>query len=173
MSRSAPDPSARPWRPAEIVVGRIGRAHGLDGSVHLDGHGGAVPLAPGTAVTVGGRAARVLGRRGTDERPILRFDLAADREAAEALRGQPVTVPAERLPEPDADEYFHVDLEGCAVVAGERRLGEVARVLEYPANDVLEVRDAEGRELLIPFAADVVLEVDVPGRRIAVREDFL
>jgi 16S rRNA processing protein RimM len=172
MSRSAPDPSARPWRPPEIVVGRVGRAHGLDGSVYLDGHGGAVPIELGTTVAVGGRPARVLGRRGTAERPILRFDLAADRDAAEALRGQEVTVPADRLPEPAENEYHHVDLIGCAVVAGDRALGEVARVLAYPANDVLEVRGGDA-EVLIPFAADVVLEVDIGGRRIRVREDFL
>ena len=169
-SRSAPESGG--WRPDAIVIGRIGRAHGLDGSVYLDGHGGTVPLQPGTTVTVGGRPARVLDRRGTDERPILRFDLAGDRDAAQELRGEPVTVPADALREPEPDEYFHVDLEGCAVVAGERVLGRVTRVLAYPANDVLEVHDG-ARELMIPFAADVVLEVDVPGRRIAIREDFL
>jgi 16S rRNA processing protein RimM len=172
MSRSAPDPSERPWRPAEIVVGRVGRAHGLDGSVYLDDHGGAVPVEPGAAVCVGGRPARVMRRRGTAERPIVRFDLAADRDAAEALRGQKVTVPADRLPEPAEDEYHHVDLIGCVVVAGERPLGQVARVLEYPANDVLEVGGGEAN-VLIPFAADVVLEVDVAARRIRIREDFL
>jgi 16S rRNA processing protein RimM len=150
----------------------VGRAHGLDGSVYLDDHGGAVPLDPGTTVAVGGLPARVLTRRGTPERPILRLDLADDRAAAEALRGQEVTVPADRLPEPAPDEYHHVDLIGCEVVAGNRRLGEVVRVLEYPANDVLEARDGE-RQTLIPFAADVVLEVDVASRRIVIREDFL
>jgi 16S rRNA processing protein RimM len=169
MSRSSPD---TPWRPGRIVVGRIGRPHGLDGSVYLEGHGGVVPLAPGTRVTIGERTAVIRGRRGTDQRPILRFDLAATREDAEALRGQPVSVPSRRLPKPDADEYFHVDLIGCAVYAGDRRLGEVAAVLEYPANDVLDVRGGE-HDLLLPFAADAVLEVDVAGRRISVREDIL
>ena len=169
MSRSSPD---TPWRPDRIVVGRIGRAHGLDGSVYLEGHGGVVPLAPGTRVAVGEQAAVIRGRRGTDQRPILRFDLAATREEAEALRGQPVSVPSRRLPQPDADEYFHVDLIGCAVYAGDRRLGEVAAVLEYPANDVLDVRGGE-QDILLPFAADAVLEVDVAGRRISVREDIL
>jgi ribosomal 30S subunit maturation factor RimM len=60
------------------------------------------------------------------------------------------------------------------VYAGERRLGEVADVLEYPANDVLEVRSGDREDpLLLPFAADAVLDVDVAGRRIRVREDIL
>lgn len=154
------------------MVGRVGRAHGLDGSVYLEGHGGAVPLEPGTHVRVGGADAVIVARRGTDPRPILRFDLASDRTGADGLRGAEVCVDSDTLPEPAAGEYFHVDLIGCVVWAGEARLGEVADVLVYPANDILVVR-GERDELLIPFAADVVHEVDVDGRRIAIREDFL
>jgi 16S rRNA processing protein RimM len=169
MSKSSPD---RPWRPAQIVVGRIGRAHGLDGSVYLEGHGGVVPLQPGTRVMIGERPAAVAARRGVERRPIVRFDLASTREDAEALRGQLVAIDSAELPQTDPDEYFHVDLIGCEVMAGDRRIGEVVEVFEYPANDVLDVRDGEER-ILIPFADDALLEVDVPGRRIVVREDLL
>jgi 16S rRNA processing protein RimM len=169
MSKS---PAERPWRPPTIVVGRVGRAHGLDGAVHLEGYGGGVPLGAGLAVTLGGRPAVIVERRGTDQRPILRFDCAADRDAAEALRGQQVEVAAATLPEPDPDAYLHVDLIGCRVTAGERELGAVADVLVYPANDVLDIRGGE-EPVLVPFVEDVVLSVDVAGRRIAIRDDFL
>jgi 16S rRNA processing protein RimM len=169
MSKSSAD---TPWRPPTIVVGRVGRAHGLDGAVHLEGHGGGVSLGPGLEVTLGGRRAMIVERRGTDQRPILRFDCAADRDAAEALRGQEVEVPAATLPEPDPDAYLHVDLIGCRVTAGERELGAVADVLVYPANDVLDIRGGE-EPVLLPFVEDVVLSVDVAGRRIAIRDDFL
>ncbi len=173
MSKS---PTDTPWRPPTIVVGRVGRAHGLDGAVYLDGHGGAVALTRGLQVTVGGRAAQIVDRRGSDSHPIVRFDLAADRTAAEALRGYDVEVPASALPppEPDADEYAHVDLIGCRVTAGGRAVGTVTGVLVYPANDVLEVRsDGGGDAVLVPFAADVVETVDLAGRLITVRADFL
>lgn len=149
------------------MLGRIGRAHGLDGSVYLDGHGGAVPLPAGTKLAVGGRDAVVVSCRGTAERPLLRLDLAADRGMAEALRGLEVSIPAAALPEPPADEYFHVDLIGCRVTAGERSLGEVREVQPYPANDVLVVGGPNG-DLLLPFVASVVLSVDLEGRRIEV-----
>jgi 16S rRNA processing protein RimM len=154
------------------VVGRIGRTHGLDGSVYLEGHGGVVPLRAGTRVMVGDRPATVAARRGVERRPIVRFDLASTREQAEALRGQLVAIDSAQLPQTEPGEYFHVDLIGCEVVAGDRRLGEVVEVFEYPANDVLDVRDGE-QQILIPFAEDALLEVDVPGRRIVVREDLL
>ena len=169
MSKS---PADRPWRPPTIVVGRVGRAHGLDGAVHLDGHGGAVPLRAGQEVTLGGTPAVIVERRGTDRRPILRFDCASDRDAAEGLRGRNVEVPASALPEPDADDYLHVDLIGCRVTSGDREVGTVADVLVYPANDVLDIRGGE-EPVLVPFAADVIVSVDVAARHIAVRDDFL
>ena len=165
MSRSPG--SARGWRPDRIVLGRIGRAHGLDGSVYLDGHGGAVPLPAGTRLAVGDREAVVVSCRGTAERPLLRLDLAGDRDQAEALRGLLVSIPAAALPEPPADEYFHVDLIGCRVTAAGHALGEVREVQSYPANDVLVVAGPDG-DLLLPFVASVVLDVDLEGRRIEV-----
>jgi 16S rRNA processing protein RimM len=155
-----------------VVVGRVGRAHGLDGSVHLEGHGGGVTLGAGLAVTLGGRPAVIVERRGSDQRPILRFDCASDRDAAEALRGRQVEVAAAALPEPDPDDYLHVDLIGCRVTAGGRELGTVADVLVYPANDVLDIRGGE-EPVLLPFVEDVVLSVDVAAREIAIRDDFL
>jgi 16S rRNA processing protein RimM len=164
MSRSRPEPS---WRPERITVGRVGRPHGLDGSAHLTGHGGAVPLEPGTAVAVGGREAVIAARKGTVEKPIVRFDIASTREAVEELRGLPVTVESDALPETEEDEFFHVDLVGCLVRAAGRDLGVVVAVHQYPANDALELDSGE----LIAFVDDVIEAVDPPARLITVRED--
>ena len=165
MSRSQPDPS---WRPERVTVGRIGKPHGLDGSVHLTGHGGAIPMEPGTAVLVGQHEAVIVSRKGTAERPILRFDIASSRDDVEALRGLSVTVEAGSLPDTPDDEFFHVDLLGCTVRAGERELGVVVAVHEYPANDALELDSGD----LVPFVDDVVEAVDPPARLITVREDL-
>jgi 16S rRNA processing protein RimM len=171
MSRS---PADAPWRPERIVVGRVGRPHGLDGSVHIEGHGGVVSLRPGTEVEVGGRPAVIVERRGTAGRPILRLDLASDRDGAEAMRGYDVTIPSAALPATEGDEFFHVDLIGCSVRSGARELGTVRGVLAYPANDVLDVRAGDGSEpVLIPFAEDVVTGVDISERVVTIREDFL
>jgi 16S rRNA processing protein RimM len=166
MSRS-PD-----WRPDRIVVGRVGRPHGLDGTLHLTGHGGAVPLEPGMELEVGGRPGRVVSRKGTAERPLLRLDLAATREQAEALRGLDVTVDAALLPEAGEDEFFHIDLIGCGVFEDGARLGEVTDVHEYPANDLLEVTGEDGPRL-IPFVDEVIESVDVSRRRIELRPGVL
>lgn len=167
MSRSQPDPDL-----GRLIVGTVGRPHGLDGSFHLAGHGGGVELGAGLDVQVGERPARIASRKGTADRPILRLDIAASRDEADALRGHPVSVDRSTLPDPEEGEFFQVDLVGCSVWAGDRRLGEVANVLTYPANDVLEV--AGGAEpLQLPFVEDVVVDVDLGARRIAIREDFV
>jgi len=164
MSRSLTD-----WRPQRVVVGAVGKAHGLDGATHLVGYGGVVPIDRGTEVLIGDRPAVVVERKGTHDRPILRFDLAATRDAIEALRGMDVTVAGDSLPATGEDEFFHVDLLGCRVRCGDRLLGHVARVHEYPANDVLELDGGE----MIPFVEGVVLSVDIAGRTLDVVEGFL
>ncbi len=166
MSRSQPDPS---WRPSRVVVGAVGRAHGLDGFAHLVGHGGAVPLEPGTRVQVGERDAMVTGRKGTDERPLVRFDIADTREAVDGLRGADVSVAAGALPDTGDDEFFHVDLLGCTVVCESRTVGVVQRIHEYPANDVLELDTGE----MVPFVDVVVVAVDIPGRTLRLADGFL
>ena len=80
-----------------------------------------------------------------------------------------MTVAADALPATEQDEFFHVDLVGCTVLCGGRRLGAVRRVHEYPANDVLELDSGE----MIPFVTDVVVAVDVAGRSLQVVEGFV
>jgi 16S rRNA processing protein RimM len=94
-----------------------------------------------------------------------------DREAAVALKGMDVAVPRDAFPQPSANEYYWADLLGMAVVNREAvGFGSVAGILETGANDVLVVQEEgeAGRERLIPFIADVVLEVDVASRIIRV-----
>ena len=159
----------RSWWPDRITVGRIGRPHGLDGSAYVNGHGGAIPLDPGTPVRVGEREAVVTARKGSGERPIVRLDIAASREAIEELRGLELTVDAALLPSPREDEFLHVDLVGCKVLAGEVQLGKVVAVHEYPANDVLELSGGE----MLPFVHEVIERVDVPARTIRIQPGFL
>ncbi|MEW5943009.1 MAG: ribosome maturation factor RimM [Pseudomonadota bacterium] len=90
-----------------------------------------------------------------------------DRDAAAALRGALIAVPREALPPAEADEYYWNDLIGLRVVNAQGQdLGEVAKLLETGANDVLVVQGE--RERLIPFVAGTILEVDVDSGRIRV-----
>jgi 16S rRNA processing protein RimM len=131
------------------------------------------PYARGTQVLVGGVEHRIVARSGDQLRPILRLAGIDTRTAIEALRGQPLEVPTELVPEPEEDAFWVFDLVGCEVEMDGRVLGVVREVLERPANDVLVVDVVDGDDLLVPFTRDAVPHVDIPSRRLTLRPDLL
>ena len=156
----------------DIEVGRVGRPHGLDGSFHVARPDGRL-LAGIEELLVDGRRERVERRAGTAERPILRLAGHAGRAAAEALRGAQLSIPATEAPALEEGEYWAHELAGCAVWDGERRVGEVRRMVPFPSCEALEVVLAAGGELLVPLVHDAVRSVDVAARRIDVDLAFL
>ena len=83
-------------------------------------------------------------------------------------------VVADEAPSLGEGEWWAHELEGCEVFAGERTLGIVARLIELPSCEVLEVRRAGGdAPLLVPMVRDAIRRVDVSGRRIEVDGEFL
>lgn len=100
---------------------------------------------------------------------VAEFVSLTDRNASEAAKGLLVGVPRNELPPTDENEFYWADLVGLEVVnTRDQRLGEVLGLIETPGNDVLRVGDGDGNEQLLPFVAAVVLEVDLPGRRVRV-----
>ena len=99
---------------------------------------------------------------------VAKFAGVDDRTAAEAIDGSYFAVPRGDLPPPKKDEYYWDDLIGLDVVNAQGvKLGTVAELIETGANDVLVVREGK-TERLLPFIAQVVQAVDVPGRVIRV-----
>jgi 16S rRNA processing protein RimM len=137
---------------------KVGRPHGLDGSFYVD-----APVEAGYTVTIEGRDFTVAERKGTDAKPIIRLEGIETREAAEALRGKPLTTGNRQLAT-DADEWLIDDLIGCEIEG----LGQVTGVLEGLSCDVLEVGDE-----LIPLITDAVTRVDVENKVIEVDREFL
>lgn len=91
-----------------------------------------------------------------------------NREAAAGLKGCEVAVPRDALPPVEEDEHYWTDLIGLEVVNQQGEvLGRVAGHIYNGAHDVMRV-ERDGTEQLIPYVGAVVLEVDLPGRRIVV-----
>ncbi len=122
---------------------------------------------------VGDREAEVVRRAGTDERPIVRLDVAVDREEAERLRGEELRVARTAAPPLGPGEWWAEDVEGCTVTDGATDVGTVRRMLELPSCEVLEVDRGDGRELLVPLVRDAIRSVDLDGRRIDIDLAFL
>jgi 16S rRNA processing protein RimM len=169
------------WPAGIVVLGKIVDAYGLHGAVKLHpfaddpeswgvmpcwwlGHDGDAPPM--------WRCLRLTRCRKRSGSLIAVLDGIADRDAAESLRGMLVGAPREELPAPEDGEYYWGDLVGLDVVnTREETLGRVAGLIGTGANDVLRVvegKEEEGKERLLPFVETVIREVDVPGRRIRV-----
>jgi len=128
---------------AQLEAGRVGRAHGLDGSFYVTGPQARLLLV-GTPVGVAGATAAIVRRAGTDARPIVRLEGVDDRASAEALRGFPLTISRQQAPALAPGEWWSRELESCVVSDRGRRIGTVARVLELPSCEALEVQLISG-----------------------------
>lgn len=155
-----------------LQAGRVGRAHGLDGSFYVTR---ARPrlLVLGAEVTIAGVTTAIVRRAGTDSHPIVRVRGVEDRAGAQALRGQALSVAAADAPPLAEGEWWAHELEGCAVRDGERQVGTVTRMIELPSCEALEVATESGGELLVPMVKDAIRAVDVLARRIDVNMAFV
>ena len=156
-----------------LIAGRVGRPHGLDGSFHVTRPRPAL-LPLGGALRIGGRDAEIVRRSGTEDRPILRLDVAGTREEVLALRAEDLLVARAAAPALEPDEWYAEDLRGLRVVDGATDVGTVRELVALPSCEVLEVeRDGERSPLLIPLVRDAVRRVDVAGGTVDVDLDFL
>jgi 16S rRNA processing protein RimM len=157
----------------DLQAGRVGRAHGLDGSFYVT-RPVARLLTLGASLMVAGRSAAIVRRSGTDARPIVRLEGVEDRAAAEALRGVALTVHEAQAPALGEGEWWAHELEGCEVLDAGRRVGTVGRLLELPSCEVLEVLLQDGEDpLLVPMVKDAIRRVDTAERCIEVDGEFL
>jgi 16S rRNA processing protein RimM len=152
--------------PSELVtVGRVGRPHGLDGSFFVEAASErAETFAAGATLYVADEAAEIVSsRRGARGRPVIRLDRPVD-------RGAPLAVRRDSLPPLGDDEYYAFQLVGLVVEEeeGGRVLGRVSDVLDYPANDVLELDSG----LSLPLVEACVRQVDLEGGRVVVSIGF-
>ena len=91
----------------------------------------------------------------------------ADRNAAELLRGQQITVLREDAPVPEEGRYYIADLLGCRLVTQEGEVLGTLTDVRQAATDVYTV-EMDGKEVLFPAAEGVVTAVDVEGGVITV-----
>ena len=75
---------------------------------------------------------------------------------------------SERI-ELEEDEFYYDEIIGCEVWTDEGdRLGLVKEILETGANDVWVVHQESGREILLPYIDDCILEVDIESKKVTV-----
>ncbi|HVF06270.1 MAG TPA: ribosome maturation factor RimM [Frankiaceae bacterium] len=156
-----------------LVVGRIGRAHGVRGEVSVDVR----TDDPDRRYAAGSVLATDPPEQGplTVERSrphhgrlLVQFEGVADRNAADALRGVLLVVDRASVGAADEGEWWDHDLVGLAAVRADGTpLGTVTDVIHVPGPPLLAI-ESDGGEVLVPFVAGIVPEVDVAGGRLVV-----
>ena len=152
----------------QLVVGRIGRAHGIRGEVGVEVR----TDDPDLRFADGAQLATdppergpltVVATRWHSGRLLVRFKGLDDRTAAENMRGTMLVIEVDESERPqDPDEFYDHQLVGLRVIttAGDE-VGEVAEVLHLPAQDVLAIKRTDGVEVLVPFVQELVPVVDL------------
>jgi 16S rRNA processing protein RimM len=157
-----------------VVVGRIGRPHGIRGEVTVEPRTDEPDerFAPGAVLSVDGPVSSLVVDRAHwhSGRLLVAFRDVHDRNAAEALRGLLLHVERADDAMPDGeDEYYDSALVDCSVeLTDGTPVGVVADVVHLPAQDLLSVRTPDDRDVLVPFVSLFVPTVDVTARRIVI-----
>jgi 16S rRNA processing protein RimM len=128
-------------------------------------------FAAGTAFSTDRGALTVAAARWSGPRLLVRFAEAADRDAAERLRGAELLLEVSDDETPDdPDEFYDHQLVGLrALDPAGADVGRVEAVLHPPAHDVLVI-ERDGREALVPFVARYVPAVDVAAGTITIAD---
>lgn len=161
--------SPREIPPDHVAVGRVLSTHGLRGEMKAE------PLtsqpehfAPGSKLWLAGVEREVESSRWSKGLVLLKLSDVDDIDAAEALRGETLSLPEAELAPLAEDEYYAYQLVGLDVFDDQgANLGKIIRLLQTGSNDVYVVEGPRG-EVLLPAIDDVIVEVDLAGGRMVV-----
>lgn len=151
----------------QLQVARIGKPHGIRGEVTVQ----VLTDAPEERFVVDAEFVVEPARLGpltlrsarwNKEILLLGFHEVPDRNRAEELRGARLFVNTEDV-EDDEDAWYEHELVGLSVLVDGREVGKVSGLNTMPAQDLLVVEALDGQEVLVPFVAAIVPEVDVQG----------
>lgn len=158
-----------------MVIGRVTRPHGIRGEIR-------VRLFTEAAASFN-RFEQVFVRRPGEKpellkvveaRPhknivLLKLKGLRSRDEALELTGADICVRRDWLPSLEDNEYYWADLIGLDVFDEHGKfLGRVENILPTGADDILALSH-HGREILLPFRAEIIMDVDLVGKRVLAR----
>ncbi|MGW6394057.1 ribosome maturation factor RimM [Streptomyces sp. NPDC055103] len=156
----------------QLVVARIGRAHGIKGEVTVEVRTDEpeLRLGPGAVLLTDPASAGPLtieSGKVHSGKLLLRFEGVRDRNAAEALRNTLLIaeIDPEELPEEEDEYYDHQLMDLDVVLADGTEIGRITEISHLPSQDLFIVERPDGTELMIPFVESIVTEIDLEEQR--------
>lgn len=161
----------------QLRVGRLLKAHGLKGALKVELYTDDPDrrFAPGASFTLQvpetsswhGKSVTVREFKWMNGHPVVFLEGVEDRTEAETLVRAILWIDQDQDEPAEPDAWYDHQLVGLDIVRDGAVVGTVARVDHFPAQDLLIVK-AGDREIMVPFVAAIVPEVDVEGGRIVV-----
>jgi 16S rRNA processing protein RimM len=154
----------------QLVVGRIGRAHGVLGEatieVRTDNPDQRFTL--GSKLTLdNGNELIVKTARWHNQVLLLSFEGISDRNKVEALKDQLLSAHVD-ISDLAPGEYHYQQLIGSTVFLNSGQLiGSVIEVVALPGQDLLSV-DYQGRQVLIPMVKAIIRSIDITNKKIVI-----
>ncbi|MFF7239666.1 ribosome maturation factor RimM [Streptomyces collinus] len=156
----------------QLVVARIGRAHGIKGEVTVEVRTDEpeLRLAPGAVLATEPASTGPLTietGRVHSGRLLLRFAGVSDRTGAEALRNTLLIaeIDPEELPEGEDEYYDHQLMDLDVVTEDGTEVGRITEISHLPSQDLFIVERPDGSEVMIPFVEEIVTEIDLEEQR--------
>ncbi|GGW75328.1 ribosome maturation factor RimM [Streptomyces lucensis JCM 4490] len=156
----------------QLVVARIGRAHGIKGEVTVEVRTDEpeLRLAPGAVLATDPASAgplTIATGRVHSGRLLLRFEGVADRTAAEALRNTLLIaeIDPEELPEGEDEYYDHQLIDLDVVTEDGTEVGRITEISHLPSQDLFIVERPDGSEVMIPFVEEIVTGIDLEEQK--------
>ncbi|MEU2975575.1 ribosome maturation factor RimM [Streptomyces hirsutus] len=156
----------------QLVVARIGRAHGIKGEVTVEvrtdepelrlGPGAVLATDPASAGPLTIETGRVHSGR-----LLLRFEGVRDRTGAEALRNTLLIaeIDPDEQPEDEGEYYDHQLIDLDVVTRDGQQVGRITEIAHLPTQDLFVVERPDGGEVLVPFVEQIVTEIDLEEQR--------
>jgi 16S rRNA processing protein RimM len=154
-----------------LRVGRLTKPHGLKGGLKLElfTDNPELRFTPGATFHLQvmedspwfGRTLRLRELRWFNSAPVGFFDEVADRTAAESIVRAILWIDEDAVAEGEEDNaWYHHQMVGLDVVRDGEKVGTVAEIQHFPAQDLLSVTTANGT-VLVPFVEAIVPSVDI------------
>ena len=162
-------PGGEAPREGFVQVGVVAGPHGRWGRLRIaPSTDNAERFRPGRVVYIRERPYTVRATVASQRHLLVKLEGVESTDDARDLASAVVEVPATEVPPLPEGSYYHFQVLEMAVydVAG-AYLGRLEEVLSTGANDVYLVRN-DDTELLVPALEEVVVAVDVEGRRMTV-----
>ncbi len=154
----------------QLVVGRIGRAHGVLGeaTIEVQSDDPDLRFEVGNKLTLeNGKELTIRSARWHNQILLLAFDGVDDRNEIESLRDELLSADVD-LSTLAPGEYHYQQLLGSKVLLTNGELiGEVDEIVKLPGQDLLSVTKS-GKQVLIPMVKQFIVSIDIDSKTIVI-----